>query len=412
MVLVRRLHKEIIHREAEGQEQRATKMQEKLMRQEQVDEAEMSIDEMISSPIAQHLIDFCDDGGGGSLFPIGDPSPAVSSTDVAGSSTTTTTTTEVMPPTHELIISAAYESFPMDDVDFATIESILDTQPQPQLQTPTQQQQPQQQQLVHPSINFNNIHPPQLINTSDFSPDEDNQTKAPEEMSNPPSQFLMRAPPNLIQVAPMQIQQQGGLMGIDGGFPLPMIQQNNTDRQRFFHTGNSSNGMAIPELGGMISPFGNEGREQLRRIFSSSDLQVIRGSQNIMAGCNESNAPPVLASTEPTSAALEESSSYKVGRLTQEERKAKIDRKTLADSRPRVRGRFAKNDEFEEPMRRSYSTGAYDDDGTSPMVPVKEDEDVHDSSDILAQINSMNSINFGQFYTMPPNTSSTWTRTT
>lgn len=43
-------------------------------------------------------------------------------------------------------------------------------------------------------------------------------------------------------------------------------------------------------------------------------------------------------------------------------------RKTLADSRPRVRGRFAKNDEFEEPMRRSYSTGAYDDDGTSPMV--------------------------------------------
>lgn len=54
--------------------------------------------------------------------------------------------------------------------------------------------------------------------------------------------------------------------------------------------------------------------------------QVIRGSQNIMSGCNESNATPVLASTEPTNAALEESSSYKVGRLTQEERKAKIDR--------------------------------------------------------------------------------------
>jgi hypothetical protein len=45
-----------------------------------------------------------------------------------------------------------------------------------------------------------------------------------------------------------------------------------------------------------------------------------------MAGCTESNATPILASTEPTAAAFEESLSYKVGRLTQEERKAKIDR--------------------------------------------------------------------------------------
>jgi CCT motif len=44
-------------------------------------------------------------------------------------------------------------------------------------------------------------------------------------------------------------------------------------------------------------------------------------------------------------------------------------RKTLADSRPRVRGRFAKNDEFEEPTKRAYSNGTYDDEETSSMVP-------------------------------------------
>ncbi|PKA59420.1 ribonuclease P/MRP protein subunit RPP1 [Apostasia shenzhenica] len=37
-------------------------------------------------------------------------------------------------------------------------------------------------------------------------------------------------------------------------------------------------------------------------------------------------------------------------------------RKTLADSRPRVRGRFAKNDDFGEVSRPSTSNHDYDDD--------------------------------------------------
>lgn len=64
-------------------------------------------------------------------------------------------------------------------------------------------------------------------------------------------------------------------MGIENNvFPLQMIQQNNTGRQRFFHSGNSSNGLTMAELGAAISPFASVDREQLRRIFSSGDLQV------------------------------------------------------------------------------------------------------------------------------------------
>ncbi|KAJ4774241.1 hypothetical protein LUZ62_015830 [Rhynchospora pubera] len=384
-------------------------MQEQLMREEAVDEAtEMSI-EGISSPIAQHILDFCDDGGGADLFSIDGPSqtPAVSSVDVAGPSTTTT---DALQDTN---FSAAFSNFNKMDPDM--ISAIIESDLQPDQPQPQSQPQTQQQQQSVPSVNFNFLPPhPQSLNSTDFSTKEDNRTKAPEDMSNHASQFPVRIPPtSLMQVGPTQVRQQGGFMGIENpAFPLQIIQQNSTDPQRFFQSGNTSNGLAIPELEGMISPYSTTGREQLRRIFSSADMQVIRGSQNVMAACSESSATPVLATTEPSAAALEESSSYKVGRLTQEERKAKIDRyirkrnernfkkkikyacrKTLADSRPRVRGRFAKNDEFEEPTRKTYSNGSYDDDGTSPMVPVKEDGDVLDSSDYPIQYSNMGSLN-------------------
>ncbi|KAJ3690073.1 hypothetical protein LUZ61_019237 [Rhynchospora tenuis] len=391
-------------------------MQEQLMREEAVDEAtEMSI-EGISSPIAQHILDFCDDGGGGDLFSIDGPSqtPAVSSVDIAGPSTTTT---DALQDTN---LSAAFSNF--NKIDPVLISAIIETNIPSDLQSdhpqPQSQPQTQQQQQSVPSVNFNNFLPShtQSLNSTDFSTEEDNRTKVPEDMSSHASQFPVRIPPaNLMQIGPTQVRQQGGFMGIENpAFPLQIIQQNSTDPQRFFQSGSASNGLAIPELEGIISPYATTGREQLRRIFSSADMQVIRGSQNVMAACSESSSTPgaVLATTEPSAAALEESSSYKVGRLTQEERKAKIDRyirkrnernfkkkikyacrKTLADSRPRVRGRFAKNDEFEEPTRKTYSNGSYDDDGTSPMVPVKEDGDVLDSSDYPIQYSNMGSLN-------------------
>ncbi|CAL9773184.1 unnamed protein product, partial [Musa acuminata subsp. burmannicoides] len=47
----------------------------------------------------------------------------------------------------------------------------------------------------------------------------------------------------------------------------------------------------------------------------------------------------------------------KVGRYSAEERKERIERKTLADSRPRVRGRFARNGETETEAAVEMETG-------------------------------------------------------
>ncbi|KAK9931256.1 hypothetical protein M0R45_018540 [Rubus argutus] len=104
---------------------------------------------------------------------------------------------------------------------------------------------------------------------------------------------------------------------------------------------------------------------------------------------------------------MAEDPNFKVGKLSVEERKEKIHRymkkrnernftkkikyacrKTLADSRPRVRGRFAKNDDFGENHRPS---GSNHDDDEDDEVVVKEEEDMVDSSDIFAHISGVNS---------------------
>ncbi|XP_039057770.1 zinc finger protein HD1-like [Hibiscus syriacus] len=105
---------------------------------------------------------------------------------------------------------------------------------------------------------------------------------------------------------------------------------------------------------------------------------------------------------------LEDSSFNRVGKLSVEQRKEKIHRylkkrnernftkkikyacrKTLADSRPRVRGRFAKNDDFGETQRQASSNLEEDDD--DDQVIMKEDEDMVNSWDIFAHINGVNS---------------------
>ncbi|XP_058735988.1 putative zinc finger protein CONSTANS-LIKE 11 [Vicia villosa] len=100
----------------------------------------------------------------------------------------------------------------------------------------------------------------------------------------------------------------------------------------------------------------------LRRVCSTGDLQNMK--ENNMS---------------PTEGNLQEESNFKVGRYNAEERKEKISkyrakrtqrnfnktikyacRKTLADNRPRVRGRFARNDEPNE----------------IPKVPCRDEDEV------------------------------------
>ncbi|WVZ23204.1 hypothetical protein V8G54_001748 [Vigna mungo] len=102
---------------------------------------------------------------------------------------------------------------------------------------------------------------------------------------------------------------------------------------------------------------------QMRRVCSTGDLQNMK--ENRMS---------------PTEAPLLEESNFKVGRYSAEERKERISkyrakrtqrnfnktikyacRKTLADNRPRIRGRFARNDEAIDNPKASCSTRDEDD---------------------------------------------------
>ncbi|CAL9108900.1 unnamed protein product [Musa textilis] len=139
--------------------------------------------------------------------------------------------------------------------------------------------------------------------------------------------------------------------------------------------------------------------------YSTVDLQVIRGgSQHPMTGgCGK---PTLLPAPDIP---VMDDTTFKVGRLSVEERKEKIHRymkkrnernfskkikyacrKTLADSRPRVRGRFARNDDFGEITKPSSSNHEFDDE----EVVVKEEEDILDSLDILAHISGVNSFKY------------------
>ncbi|KAM5553343.1 cell wall protein DAN4-like [Rosa sericea] len=147
--------------------------------------------------------------------------------------------------------------------------------------------------------------------------------------------------------------------------------------------------------GGIFCP------ESLPRGFNPEDLQVLSAeSQQLMSGAGNSTSLP-------TEIPMAEDPNFKVGKLSVEERKEKIHRymkkrnernftkkikyacrKTLADSRPRVRGRFAKNDDFGENHRPS---GSNHEDEEDDEVVVKEEEDMVDSSDIFAHISGVNS---------------------
>ncbi|XP_078440183.1 uncharacterized protein LOC144710322 [Wolffia australiana] len=148
----------------------------------------------------------------------------------------------------------------------------------------------------------------------------------------------------------------------------------------------------------------HDGSLQQRVFCGSGESQVFQrlygDGAPLLGGCNSSSS---LGSDVPS---LDESS-FKVGRLSVEERREKIHRyikkrnernfskkikyacrKTLADSRPRVRGRFAKNDDFGETTRTGSRNHEEDDDED---VTMKEEEDAMVSSELFAHLGAVNS---------------------
>ncbi|KAF3780742.1 Zinc finger protein CONSTANS-LIKE 4 [Nymphaea thermarum] len=145
----------------------------------------------------------------------------------------------------------------------------------------------------------------------------------------------------------------------------------------------------------------------VRRVYSAGDIQGLHHDQKQQLVGGACGGTPRSDSAAPL-----EDSAFKVGRYSVEERKQRIHRylkkrnernfnkkikyacrKTLADSRPRVRGRFAKNDDFNEGTvpnsRRHYD----DDEEEVDNIAEGKEQDLVDSSDIFAHISGVNAFN-------------------
>ncbi|XP_023737985.1 uncharacterized protein LOC111885975 isoform X3 [Lactuca sativa] len=139
--------------------------------------------------------------------------------------------------------------------------------------------------------------------------------------------------------------------------------------------------------------------------YNSNELQALSNeSQHLVKGSVSSTTPLVSDITSL------ESETFRVAtKLTTEERKEKIHRylkkrkernfkkkikyacrKTLADSRPRVRGRFAKNDEFGE-NNKSNSNDTDENGRSFDQLVVKDEEQSLESSDIFPHLSGLNS---------------------
>ncbi|KAK9087774.1 hypothetical protein Syun_030168 [Stephania yunnanensis] len=135
--------------------------------------------------------------------------------------------------------------------------------------------------------------------------------------------------------------------------------------------------------------------------FNSSEIQALDSQQLVSGGGG--NSTPVK-----TEISTMEESSYKVGRITEEERKEKIQRyvmkrnvrnfekrikykcrKVLADSRPRVKGRFAKNDDFGDAAKSNCNN--HEEEDEIPKHAVKEEHEMIDTTNYFARLNGVNS---------------------
>ncbi|KAJ1298869.1 hypothetical protein BS78_01G486700 [Paspalum vaginatum] len=361
----------------------------------------------ISSPIAAHILDFCDDGLGDDLFAAvtatSGPFPAASD-DVSSS---TTTTPPVCSYSDETPAAAATAYSPLPSFD-STLTALLEQEQQHDLDPDLLPQIDSLSQVEY--------YPPV---TEEASIEQFSQMELPESIAEqvPPMQISSSAPVLMPLTSDYDecftAALAGGFMGLDGmyqqtGAILPSCNAEAPQRG-FFNSATSNNMVMMGEYQKMM-----EG-EGLTRTYSDTDsmqgtfntnaeMQVGGNNQNLVNGGNGNPNPTTLPPTELSGL---EDSTFKVVRLSPEERKEKIHRyikkrnernfskkikyacrKTLADSRPRVRGRFAKNDELCEAAQSSSQHHQHYEQ-TDGMK-----EDMLDTSDIIAHLSGLNSYSY------------------
>ncbi|KAJ8467803.1 hypothetical protein OPV22_030355 [Ensete ventricosum] len=395
-------------------------------------------EESISSPIAAQILDFCDGDVGGDLFSPPDIALLRFTDDVNAEASATT-------PLPCYADDASFSPFP-SPLDSATLSALLDA-PSAHLPDP-------EADVVLPAASSPLNTPlamfpasPPYAGEHHLGPFDDQISMGDAATSGyrpySPDPAAARGPPSCQQqrrtasdeeyyaaAAVTAMQQTLGFAGMEPAPPCGLLEGGGVGalyyrggmvdedgRDGFFYTGDmmaaapGASFVGPPDvadyhrLDGVLGLYGQD-KAPPQRAYSTGDLQVIRGgSQHLMAG--GSGKPALLPASDIP---IMDETAFKVGRLSVEERKEKIHRymkkrnernfskkikyacrKTLADSRPRVRGRFARNDEFGEITKPSSSNHEFDDD---EEVVVKEEEDILDSSDILAHISGVNSFKY------------------
>ncbi|KAL6883231.1 hypothetical protein ACP4OV_010645 [Aristida adscensionis] len=399
----------------------------------------------ISSPIAAHILDFCDDGSGGDLFAAVNAASdmfTASSEDASSSSTATppgpcshggdNVSSPPAPAPAPDQAASAFSSMPSFD---STLSALLEDDEPPGTdaelllpidyafaaaageEAPPEQQQ--QQQFGQASLPAATAEHPAL------------QTQ----MSSSASELMNLASAGYSDecFAATMAGAGGGYVGLDDALCQPpppppgaLLPAGLADaaaqgpcffgkdaaQGAFFGSGACSNMamsmMVLEEIGeyqrmmegagagAMVATHTPDADAAAQMPFAGSAAEMQMG------GSRSPGRAPATAMTTAETPSLEDAS-FKGVRLSGEQRREKIHRyikkrnernfskkikyacrKTLADSRPRVRGRFAKNDDYGEPSR-----GMQSNDECEQIDGIKG-EDMLDSDALQAHLGGMN----------------------
>ncbi|RCV42604.1 hypothetical protein SEVIR_9G228300v4 [Setaria viridis] len=390
----------------------------------------------ISSPIAAHILDFCDDGSGGDLFAAVNAASdmfTASSEDASSSSVTT----PPAPCSHGDNVSsgaaAAASAFsPMASLD-STLSALLEEDdppvPDTELFLPIDYQfaaavagdepQPEQQ--------FDQV--PVALPVAAAAAE---QPALQTQMSSTASELMHLTSSGYSDECFAAAMAGGGYVGLDEALcqqqPQPPLQPGALLPPGVMDT--AAQGYAVAQGGffgagctGMVmSMMGMEEIGEYQRMMESASAALSAthsadadsaaaaqmaafggsaGEMQMGGGMSPGQLPAAGAVTEASSL---EDASFKSARISTEERREKIHRyikkrnernfskkikyacrKTLADSRPRVRGRFAKNDDYGEPSRAMQNHDEYD------QIAGLKGEDMLDPDALQAHLSGMNS---------------------
>ncbi|XP_062200987.1 uncharacterized protein LOC133903587 isoform X2 [Phragmites australis] len=377
----------------------------------------------ISSPIAAHILDFCDDGSGGDLF----AAVNASSDMFTASSEDASSSSAAKPPA----CAAAASAFsPMPSLD-STLSALLeeDETPGPDAELflpidyafpaavgggePQKEQQQFGQVPVSLPVSAATEHP--ALQT---------------QMSSTASELMHLASSGYSDECYAAAMVGGGYVGLEEALcqeqqPLPHgalfpagVAEAAAQGACFFGKEAAQGGFFGTGCTGMVMPMmGMEEIGEYQRMMESASAALVAthspdadSAAGQMAFGGNAGEMQMGGSMSPgrLPAATETSSlddgSFKSVRITVEERREKIHRyikkrnernfskkikyacrKTLADSRPRVRGRFAKNDDYGEPSRAMQNHEEYE-----QIAGMKGEEMLH-SDALQAHLSGMNS---------------------